>query len=188
MQRALSNMLSLWASRAQLHWGTLWDNVEQAIELSNPYSTPKGQGYCSVYFYLMSSACSGIVCAREIQSEHQQHFLQSLFSAVQVLFHFNPFQSDHVRANNLVHLSHIFVIKHHIPLILILPNRHIINFDFELFLILKDSLQDLIFIMCNKYSKSNQTFYISHFPLWRNYMVLFEKVIQELILNWSTDD
>ena len=154
MQSALSNMLSLWASRAQFHWGTLGDNVEQAIELSNPYPIPKGQGYWTVYFYLMPSTCSGIVCAREIQSEHQQHLLQSSSSAVQVPFHFNPFQSDHVRANHLVNLSHIFVLKHHTPLILILPNRHIIMFYFEWYLILKDFLQDLIFKMCNKYSKN----------------------------------
>lgn len=160
-------MLSLWATRAQSHWGTLDDNVEQTTELSAPYPTSKGQGYWGVYFpfnalnLLWNSVCQGDIVWALIASYTELTFCYTSF------FLFRPNSKwSCKRVSHSVHfITHICAqasLTTHIGLILL--NRHIIIFGFECYLILKDFLQDLTFTIHNKYPKSSQTFHISHFP------------------------
>lgn len=95
-------------------------------------------------------------------------------------FSFQLISSNHVKESiTLCILWCIVVLRHHLlSVVLTLLNRHIIIFGHECYLILKDLLQALIFTIQNKCPPNNWTFYISYFPLWRNYIVSFKKIFK----------
>lgn len=131
MQSTLSNKLSLWATKVQFQWEILGDNVEQSSKLSTPYPTLKGQGSWGVYSpplicHWISPEHPSRALEQHVQGDmvyHQQHLLKSSFSTLYVLFHFNPFQSEHCkRVSHSIHfIPNIFSSVSHHYVVLILP-------------------------------------------------------------------
>lgn len=141
--------------------------------------------YRGIYFssnalkMLWNSVCRGDMVWTPTESTMSSIFCCPSSFSIQLI------SSNHVKESiTLCILWYIVVLRHHLPsVVFTLLNRHIISFGFECYLFLKDLLQPLNFTIQNKYPPNNWTFHISYFPLWRNYIVSFKKIIQALILN-----